>query len=214
MIRLGIADDHQLVLEGLQLLLRDQKDIEIISAFHNGFELMDYLAETCDLDVILLDINMPGINGIEVCKIIKKKHSHLKIIALTMIAENNLIKLMLKNGADGFLHKNAGRDEIIHAIYEVYKGNNYLSKEISDIVVFHQQNDVTNQISNSPFPKLSNREIQILAMIIEEKTTQEIAESLFISFGTVETHRRNIMIKLGAKNTAGMVRVALEYKLV
>lgn len=214
MIRLGIADDHQLVLEGLQLLLGDQTDIKIVSAFHNGHELIDYITEECDLDVILLDINMPGINGIEVCKIIKKKHSQLKIIALTMIAENNLIKLMLKNGADGFLHKNAGRDEIIHAIHEVYKGNNYLSKEISEIVIFHQQNDGSNQIANSPFPKLSNRELQILAMIIEEKTTQEIAESLFISFGTVETHRRNIMIKLGAKNTAGMVRVAIEYKLV
>lgn len=214
MIRLGIADDHQLVLEGLQLLLGNQTDINIVSTFHNGNELIDYLAEDCDMDVILLDINMPGINGIEVCKIIKKKHPQLKIIALTMIAENNLIKLMLKNGADGFLHKNAGRDEILHAIHEVISGNNYLSKEISDVVLFHQQNDAASQISNSPFPKLSNREIQILAMIIEEKTTQEIAESLFISFGTVETHRRNIMIKLGAKNTAGMVRVAIEYKLV
>ena len=213
MIRLAITDDHQMVLEGLKLLLDNQQGIHIASTFKTGQQLIDYLEADNALDVVLLDINMPELNGIETCKIIKKKHPELKVIALTMVAENNLIKLMLKNGADGFLHKNAGRDEIVEAIIDVHKGKNYLSREISDLII-HQNNEGGNKFANSPFPKLSKREEQILAMIIEEKTTQEISEALFISFGTVETHRRNIMIKLGAKNTAGMVRIALEYKLV
>lgn len=210
MIRVCITDDHQLVLEGLALLLNGQENITITRLCNSAAALFDFL-ESDSADVILLDINMPDMNGIEACKIVKKKYPGIKIIGLSMIAENNLIRLMLKNGADGYLHKNAGKAEIIQAIQDVGEGKRFLSGEVTDILI---GNADTAKLANAPFPKLSSRETQILKMIVDEKTTSEISEELFISFGTVETHRRNIMIKLGAKNTAGLVRIALEYKLI
>lgn len=210
MIRVCITDDHQLVLEGLALLLNGQENSTITRLCNSAAALFEFL-ETDSADVILLDINMPDMNGIEACKIVKKKYPGIKIIGLSMIAENNLIRLMLKNGADGYLHKNAGKAEIIQAIQDVSEGKRFLSGEVTDILI---GNTDTAKLANAPFPKLSSRETQILKMIVDEKTTSEISEELFISFGTVETHRRNIMIKLGAKNTAGLVRIALEYNLI
>jgi DNA-binding NarL/FixJ family response regulator len=200
-----------MVLEGLQLLLNTHPDINIVQLCNSANSLLTYL-KVEQPDVILLDINMPELNGIEACKIIKKEYPSIKIIALSMIAEINLVKLMLKNGAVGYLHKNAGQDEIISAIHDVVNGKRYLSSEINDLLLLAQNN--IPKIYNSPFPKLSRREEEILTFILDELTTKEIADKLFISFGTVETHRRNIMIKLGVKNTAGLVRVALEYDII
>lgn len=205
-----ITDDHQMVLEGIKLLIDGQSGVEVTALCNSGADLIEYLKKEIP-DVILLDINMPDMNGIEACKIIKKIYPGVKIIGLSMIAENNLIRLMLKNGADGYLHKNAGRSDIVQAIIDVSNGKRYLTREITDLLI---GNPDSLRHSNTPFPKLSSRETQILKMIVYEQTTQEIAETLFISFGTVETHRRNIMIKLGAKNTAGLVRIALEYNLI
>ena len=212
MINVVITDDHQMVLEGLTLLLDGTKGITVKQCYRSAHLLLAGLKEHLP-DVVLMDINMPEMNGIEACKLVKKEYPTVKVIALSMISESNLIKLMLENGADGYLHKNAGRDEIVEAISDVHAGKKFLSQEISDILIGQDLKD-DHKISNSPFPKLSRREEQILELIIDEKTTQEISEQLFISFGTVETHRRNIMIKLGVKNTAGMVRIALEYGLV
>lgn len=211
MIKLCITDDHKMVLEGLQLLLNTHPDIHIVQLCNSANSLLAYL-KLEQPDVILLDINMPELNGIEACKIIKKEYPSIKIIALSMIAEVNLVKLMLKNGAVGYLHKNAGQDEIISAIQDVVNGKRYLSSEINELLLLAQNNQP--KIYNSPFPKLSRREEEILTFILDELTTKEIADKLFISFGTVETHRRNIMIKLGVKNTAGLVRVALEYDII
>lgn len=214
MIRICIADDHQLVAEGIKLLLSEYQNLEVIASFINGKELLEFPDLGHRVDVVLLDINMPELNGIETCKRLKNSFTHIKVIALSMHGESNMIKLMFKSGADGYLHKNAAKEEIIQAIEEVMAGKKYLSQEITNNILFNDLSGKSSKITNSPFPKLSDREIQILKMIVGEKTTQEIAETLFISFGTVETHRRNIMIKLGAKNTAGMVRTALEYNLL
>ncbi|HZV69039.1 MAG TPA: response regulator transcription factor [Saprospiraceae bacterium] len=212
MINLCITDDHQMVLEGLQLLLQDQREIHVVKICRSAKDLLEYLSREAP-DVILLDINMPEMNGIEACKTIKKEHPAIKVIALSMITEANLIKLMLKNGAEGYLHKNAGREEIVDAVVDVYHGKKYLSSEVSELLMQISDKDPIKS-TESPFPKLSRRESEILQLIVDEKTTHEIAGSLFIGFGTVETHRRNIMIKLGSKNTAGLVRTAIEYGLV
>lgn len=209
MIKVCITDDHKMILEGIKLLIHDRGGIEVTGVCQSGTELFEFLKNQLP-DVILLDINMPGINGIELCKLIKKEYPAIRIIGLSMVSESNLIKLMLKNGADGYLHKNAGHDEILDAVRTVFQGKKYISEEVTEMLI--QQNEI--KTSNAPFPKLSRREEEILKMIIDEKTTHEIADHLFISFGTVETHRRNIMIKLGAKNTAGLVRIAFEYNLI
>lgn len=211
MINLCITDDHPLILEGLRMVLHDQQEIQVVRTCMSGEELIQYLDEGSLPDIILLDINMPGMNGIETCLRVKKLHPHIKVIGLSMIAETHLVKLMLKNGADGYLHKNAGPDEILEAIHAVMHGRTFLSEEISSIML--RLGTQERKVSNSPFPKLSTREKEILTMIIDEKTTHEISGALHISFGTVESHRRNIMMKLGAKNTAGLVRTALEYNL-
>ena len=129
-----------------------------------------------------------------------------------MHKESSLIKLMLSNGAKGYVLKNAGQDEVIEAITQVYQGKTYLDDTVNEIIV-NTVTKASKKSQQSPFPSLSRREKEILELILEEHTTQEIAEKLFISFGTVETHRRNMLIKTGARNTAGLVRIALEYEL-
>ncbi len=210
MIHVFIIDDHKMVIDGLELLLQNNKTIKVVGTATSGEEGIKTLPKI-NPDVLLLDINMPGINGIDTCKEILKILPDLKIVAISMHKESSLIKMMLSNGAKGYVLKNAGQDEVITAIETVYSGKMYLDATVNDIVV----NSVANNSKKkqSPFPSISRREKEVLQLILDEHTTQEIADKLFISFGTVETHRRNMLIKLGAKNTAGLVRIALEYGL-
>jgi DNA-binding NarL/FixJ family response regulator len=211
-IKVFIVDDHKMVIEGLKLLLQNESEIEVVDYALSGEEAIEKIS-THQPDVVLMDINLPGINGIETCKSLLKDYPNLKVIAISMHKESSLIKLMLSNGAKGYVLKNAGQDEVIQAIKTVYAGKIYLDETVNDIVI----NSVTNtskQKINDSFPKLSRREKDVLKLIMEECTTQEIADKLFISFGTVETHRRNMLIKTGARNTVGLVKMALEYDLL
>lgn len=205
-----IIDDHKMVIEGIQLLLQNHPNIKVVSTALSGEEAISIMS-TLTVDVILLDINMPGLNGIETCKKLILQHPQLKIIGLSMHKEGSLIKLMLASGAKGYVLKNAGQDEIIEAITQVHQGKKYIENTVQDLILKNIKNN--NSIQENVFPTLSRREKEILKLIVEENTTQEIAEKLFISFGTVETHRRNMLIKTGARNTAGLVRIAIEYQL-
>ncbi len=213
MIKVHIVDDHKMVIDGLKLVLESHKEIQYIGCSHSGDEVLaQQWAEIPD--VILLDINMPGKNGIDTCGLLLKKYPDIKVIAITMHKESSLIKLMLSKGAKGYVLKNTGSEELATAIKTVYNGKMYLDDTANEIVI----NAMTNSINHkkreqSPFPKLSRREKEVLDLILKEHTTQEIAEKLNISFGTVETHRRNMLIKTGTRNTAGLVRVSLEYEL-
>ncbi len=210
MIHVFIIDDHKMVIEGLQLILQSCKDIHVLGYALSGKEGIEAIQEK-KTDVVLLDVNMPDLNGIETCKLLLKQNSELKIIAISMHKEGSLIKMMLKNGAKGYVLKNAGQDEVIEAIKTVYAGNTYLDETVSQIILNSALG--AKDKTQNPFPTLSRREKEVLKLILEERTTQEIAKNLFISFGTVETHRRNMMVKLGARNTAGLVRIAIEYDL-
>ena len=211
MIRVLIVDDHRIVIDGLKLLLQQVGNVVVVATVSDGLEALQVLEQE-NIDVVLLDINMPKLNGIETSKRIKEKYQDTDVIALTMIQEASMIRKMLKAGAAGYLMKNVGKEELIKAIYSVHEGNNYYASEVSDIIFQDLQGE--QKKSKSLYPQLSRREKQILKMILDELTTGEIAEKLHISFGTVETHRRNIMNKLGARNTAGMVRIALENRLL
>jgi DNA-binding NarL/FixJ family response regulator len=213
MIRVAIADDHQLVIDGVQLMLEPEEDMQLVYSALNGQELLSIL-KTNEIDLVLLDVNMPVLNGLDTCKKINQDFPNTKVIGLSMMKEVSLIKLMLQYGANGFLLKNAGKDEVVDAIRKVYNGQNYYSTEVSDIVMNSLNTQNTKPLLSHPFPQLSRREKQVLQLIVDEFTTSEIAEKLFISFGTVETHRRNILSKLGARNTAGIVRIAIEYNLL
>ena len=206
-----IVDDHQLVLDGIKLMLEDHEDIKVIAEAHNGQEAIDY-ADSNDVDVILMDLNMPEVNGIDACKAIKKLKPETKVMILSMISEHKMIKSVMKIGANGYMLKNSGQQEIIEAILKVYSGENHFDERIVDIML-----DPSNhaQVKDENLhPSLSRREKEILKLIVEEYTTAEIAKELFISFGTVESHRRNMISKLGVRNTAGLVSAAYKFDLL
>lgn len=209
MIQIAITDDHTIVLEGIKNMLLSSKEIEVLQTFEN---LKDTFANISNsVEVLLLDINLPDGNGIAACKQLLEKHQDLKIIALTNFEDSIFIKQILKNGALGYLLKNTSKGELTEAIKEVKKGNRYLPKKISDILL----NDSLGIDNSSYFiPRLTSREKEILKLITKEYTTEEIAEELFVSVKTVESHRSNLMQKLGVKNSAGLVRVAFEKGLL
>lgn len=211
MISVYIIDDHKLVIDGLSLLLQDETDIKVIGYALSAEEAIKQIPHEV-VDVVLLDINLPGMNGINFCKKLQKAYPTIKIIAISMHKESSLIKLMLQNGAKGYVLKNAGKEEVVEAIHKVHQNKTYLDKEVNEIVMQSVFQKKTEKKIH-PFPTISRREKDVLNCILEECTTQEIADKLCISFGTVETHRRNILIKTGARNTAGLVKIALEYDL-
>lgn len=210
MIKVAILDDHSMVLRGIETMLEDS-DIIIISATYNlGKQLLGELENNVP-NVLLLDINLPDSNGLDLCKELTKKYPDLAIIGLSNYSEIGFIKNMLRNGAKGYLLKNTGKQELITAITTVHKGANYLPRNIQDILL----NDSIGSPSQISFiPKLTRREKEVLILIAKEHINQEIADLLFISSKTVESHRNNLIQKLGVRNTAGLIRVAIEKGLL
>jgi len=209
MIQVAITDDHTIVIEGIKTMLKSNKEIAISQAFTTIADTMNDLDP--DIQILLLDINLPDGNGIIACKELLKKFPGLKIIALTNFEDSAFIKQIMKNGANGYLLKNTGKTELVTAIKTVLEGENYLPQHIKDILL----NESIGKGNSSYFiPKLTSREKEILGLIIKEFTTEEIANSIFISVKTVEAHRSNLIQKLGVKNTAGLVRVAFEKGLI
>lgn len=213
MTHLAIVDDHSIVLQGLELMLKNEPAVKITGLYQNGAQLLSALQRGETINTILMDIHMPDVNGVELCKMVKREYPSVSVIGLSMVSEMSLVRLMIKNGASGYLHKNAGKDEVVQALEKVREGKKFFSEEIRDMLL---EGTARGQKAGnkSPFPRLSRREKDVLRLIVDEHTTQEIADKLFISFGTVETHRRNILSKLGARNTAGLVRITMEYKLL
>ena len=209
MIPIAITDDHTIVIEGIKTMLKSNKEIEVLQSFENLKDTFENLNSA--VKVLLLDINLPDGNGINACKELLEKHPDLKIIALTNFEDTVFIKQIIKNGAMGYLLKNTDKKELTEAIKSVIEGNRYLPKKISDILL---NDSIGIQNSNYFVPKLTVREKEILTLIIQEFTTEEIAVKLFVSTKTVESHRSNLIQKLGVKNSAGLVRVAFEKGLV
>ena len=210
MISIAITDDHPVVIEGIRMMLKTNKEIIVSQSFGNIADTMSLLADK--IEVLLLDINLPDGNGIIACKDLMLKFPKLKIIALTNFEDVSFIKQMMKNGAVGYLLKNTGKNELVEAIKTVLTGERYLQEHIRKILL---NESIGHSSSSAMFiPKLTVREKEILELIIKEFTTEEIAEKIFVSIKTVESHRSNLMQKLAVKNSAGLVRVAFEKGLV
>jgi len=207
-IKVHVCDDHQMLIDGLNLLLEDIEGIVVVGQSHNGVELLDWLKNN-ETDVILLDINMPEMDGIAACKEINDLKLPVKIIFLSMINQLSIVHSLIESGAKGYLLKNSGQSELSAAIKKVFDGGVYFDDKV---FVIGEKSKET--YSSKLLPKLTKREKEVLALIIEEFTSSEMAQKLFISLGTVETHRRNLISKLGVKNTAGLVRVAMQNKLL
>lgn len=206
-IKVVIVDDHLLVLEGLKSLLGGNKEIKLVNSCTTGAEALSFLEETL-VDIVLLDINLPDMNGIDICQHISKKHPDVSVIGLSTYGERSIINQMITNGAKGYLLKNVTEAELIEAIQKVYRGNFYFGSEVQKVMantIFH---------SYGSTPKLTKRERQILKLVVSGKTNNLIAEELFISPLTVDTHRRNLMKKMKVSNTASLVKMAIEKALV
>jgi len=209
-IKVLLVDDHKVVLDGLMMLIESMDGIEVCATAVNGKLALSYLKEN-PVDIILLDLNMPVLNGLELIDILKKESIPAKVIVLSMVDDAFIVKRMMKKGAMGFILKNSSHDDVENAIRQVNSGQRVFSEVLESVLVGDSKERPKIQ---TVIPKLSKREQEILELIIDEQTTSEIAENLFISFGTVETHRRNLLNKLGARNTAGLVKAAFEYGLL
>ncbi len=208
--KIAITDDHKLILQGISSMLKNINEIQIVGLYDNAKQTIE-LIEKDNPDVLLLDINLPDINGIDLSKILLKKYPELKIVALTNFEDIAFVKQMLKNGVHGYLLKNTDKLELIEALKTVLSNDIYVQKDIKKQLL-NQKNKKSNK--HNLLPKLTRRESDVLQAISEELTTQEIAEKLFISTKTVETHRMNIMSKLGAKNSVGIIKIAMERGLL
>jgi len=210
-IKIMVADDQGLILHSLVSLLNTVVDFNVIGTAHNGLILL-HLLEEKKPDVILVDINMPKMSGIEVTKIIDGKMPWIKIIALSMYSHPQYIKAMLRHGAKGFLSKNCSAQELFDAIYHVYEGKTYLDKHCSEIIL-HNYTQIDSG-TKSDVHLLTAREIEIIRALANGMVTREISEKLFISEKTVERHKTNIFKKLDIKNTAQLIKVAVEQGLL
>ncbi|MEM9869127.1 MAG: response regulator transcription factor [Bacteroidota bacterium] len=206
-IEILIVDDHPMVIEGLKALLEDEEGILVKDCFTNGESTLIYLDDH-DADVILLDVNLPDINGVDMVVPILSRRKHAKILVLSTYNEGSIITKMIKNGVKGYLMKNVGADELTSAIYKVNEGGVYYDKSVQMILADSAAQDVVQ------LPKLTRREKHVLSLIAAGKRTNDIAEELYISPLTVETHRRNLMQKLKVSNAAAMVRFAMENGLI
>jgi len=208
-----IADDHNMFVEGVESILEGHDHIQVVSKCYTGNEVFERMPLDRP-DVILLDINLPGMNGLEVCQKLNKEYPEVKVLALSMHNEESFVMEILKYGAQGYILKNTGKKELIHAIETIYAGQSYFSEEVTETIMKSLVNQRSGTKKSSTLaPKISRREKDVLELIVKEYTTQEIADTLFISLKTVESHRRSLLTKLNVRNTAGLVRVAIENQL-
>jgi DNA-binding NarL/FixJ family response regulator len=206
MIKIYIVEDHSVVIEGIYSLLQNEKGIEVCGYAINAQNCIDYFANHT-ADVILMDIGLSDMSGIDLCTIIKKKYPGIMIIALSTFNQGTYIKKMMEAGASGYLLKNTSKVEILEALKTVGEGKIYLSFEVDkELQLTKEEND--------SIPLLTKREKEILILIAEGLTNQQIKEKLFISIDTVDSHRKNLHTKLQVKNTAMLIRYAIEHKMV
>jgi DNA-binding NarL/FixJ family response regulator len=213
MLKVFITDDHELYLEGLVLLLNQQTGIEVIGSAFTGESLLSQLPNM-DIDILLLDVHLPDIGEEELIKKIREIQPGLKILYLTIMRGTRYIHKLLKYDIQGYLLKNTNIAELTTALETVASGNKFFSKEIN-ILDTNQDFRNTVTIEDKKVDEiLSKREIEVLTLICKEYSNSDIAKKLFLSVSTVETHRKNLIAKLGVNNTVGLVKFALKNKLI
>ena len=209
MIKVLIVDDHALVRMGIRRLLDDVPDIEVVAEAESGEKAL-ILVKTCKPDVVLLDMKMPGIDGWEVTRRLKKSAPEIKVIAVTALNSEPLPTRILQLGAMGYLTKDSGLDEMAAAIRKVAKGDKYLSAEIAQKMAINS----LEAVEDSPFERLSEREMQVMLMITRGLTVQDIAERLFLSTKTINGYRYRMFEKLDIKNDVELTYLAMKHRII
>jgi DNA-binding NarL/FixJ family response regulator len=213
MIKVLLAEDHTIVRKGLRSLLENQDDIKIIGEAENGREAVE-MVERLHPNVVLMDISMPSLNGIEATRRIKKKCPKTKVLILTMHSTEEYAFQILQVGASGYVVKKAAPEELVSAIYSVHQGHTFLSPSISRDVIDEYLKKAETKAEVENLELLTNREREVLQLIAEGHSNREIAEILYISIKTVETHRTHIMNKLNIHNTAALTQYAIRKGIV
>lgn len=216
-IQLFVVDDHPIFVDGIVNLLKDTPGFEIIGTASNGQEFLDKI-KTKQPDIVLMDINMPIMDGIEATKELKLNYPKVKVIALTMFNDIRFIKDLLEIGAKGYVLKNISRDDLIKAIHTVSEGKPFLDSTVQEKVISSMsatdEDEFDEKEADLMVQNITSRELEILQLIALGLTSQDISQKLFISKNTVETHRKNLLAKLNVKNTASLLKFAYKKGLV
>ncbi|AXY75885.1 DNA-binding response regulator [Paraflavitalea soli] len=203
-IKVFIVDDHYMVIEGIRALLQNESNMELVGHAMSVDSCLSYLLQQRP-DVILMDINLADKSGIDLCAEIKKLYPGIFILGLSTFNQQSFIRKMMDNGASGYVLKNVTREELVEAITTIVKGKIYLSHEAARSL---------RSPDESGLPVLTRREKEVLSLIAEGMTNNEVAEKLFISSTTVDTHRKSLLSKLNARNTASLVRIATQLHII
>ncbi len=208
-LRIILVDDHQIMLDGISALLKNDERFSIVGTYTRCAEA---LAEMQNVDVVITDIQMPEMNGLEFTKVIRSKFSGIFILALSMSGEDAMVSEMLNAGVNGYVLKNTGQEELKNALMTIVRGETYLSPEIAAALT--RALVAQRKEAEDPAPKLTQREIEIIKLIAKEYSNEKIANELFISERTVETHRKNIFRKTGTKGVVGLLKYAMDKKII
>jgi len=206
-IRLLIADDHRLVVDGIISILRAERRLVIVATATDGRQLLE-LSRQHDYDVCLLDISMPGLDGVATARLLRQEKPLVRIIILTTYTDKQIIDELLGIGISGYMVKNSTKQELVEAIRKVAGGGVFFSSEVNAALLEHYSRDDASRTGEAPQVRLTQRESEIVRLLSREYTNEMIAASLNISYRTVETHRKNIMQKTKSKNLAGLLRFA------
>ena len=206
-INISIVDDHPIVIQGLKMMLENEKYFSVTSTFIDGNGILNFLKSN-SVDIILLDITLPDISGIELCKTIKKSSPETTVIMLSNRSERSIIMQSIQSGASGYLLKNATIEELTECIKSALSGNIVFCKETKEIIRKPSSNELQT------IPRLTKREKEILKLVTEGKTSVAIAEELFLSPLTVDTHRKNLMQKFSVKNVAELIHLASQHHIL
>lgn len=204
-IKVLVVDDHPMVLEGMRSMLQQIEFVIVTGTASNAYEAMEQMKLTIP-EIVITDINMPEISGMELALKIRKEYPAVKIIAMSTFKERSYISQMIQNGASGYLVKSASKEEIEEGILSVYEGKLYMSLDISSTL--------TDKENLKQVPVLSSREKEVLILIADGFTNPQIAEKLFISLHTVDSHRKNLLTKFGVNNTASVIKLAAKMQFI
>ena len=206
-----IADDHKMFIDGLRSILKDAPEFSVTTTAKNGAQVIKYLDinGVDDLHLLITDLTMPEMDGIELNKIVKEKYPTLKTLVVSMHIDGGMIDKLIRNNVDGYVPKNAEKEELLEAMRTIVKGEKYFSSEIK-----RAYTDAMFENKKQKEVSLTDREVEVLKLIAEENTTQEIADKLFLSKHTIESYRKNLISKLQVKNLAGLTKHALKMGLL
>ncbi|SHK54775.1 response regulator transcription factor [Epilithonimonas mollis] len=210
-INILLVDDHQMMIDGIRNLLSNETNCNIVDEANNGQVAYEKIAANpTNFALILTDISMPLLSGTELCRMIKSEFPHIQVLILSMYNNSTAVKEAVLAEADGYILKNAGKDELLKAIHRISNGGTYFSQDIIPLIYnqYHKEKLQQEQLS-----LLTTREREILSLIIKEMTSEEIAETLFISKKTVDNHRQHLLEKTGCKSTVGLVKFAIKYDI-